>query len=151
MTLSHLHNFCITNAADPYCFFFSSRRRHTRWPRDWSSDVCSSDLDGNREYPGAGPLTETPAPEGGGYLEEDSVETIELTDEQADELGLGEGAGGVYTRVTWTLPSAAERDAGTAQNWDEAVDASAAGEPGEFVIRYRAAVPLFENTLEWDG
>src|SRR5439155_15495643 len=25
--------------------FFSSRRRHTRWPRDWSSDVCSSDLD----------------------------------------------------------------------------------------------------------
>src|SRR5690625_7557203 len=26
-------------------FFFSSRRRHTRWPRDWSSDVCSSDLD----------------------------------------------------------------------------------------------------------
>src|SRR5690625_6850612 len=27
-----------------YIFFFSSRRRHTRWPRDWSSDVCSSDL-----------------------------------------------------------------------------------------------------------
>src|SRR5437870_10381942 len=26
--------------------FFSSRRRHTRWPRDWSSDVCSSDLPG---------------------------------------------------------------------------------------------------------
>src|SRR5207253_3800965 len=23
---------------------FSSRRQHTRWPRDWSSDVCSSDL-----------------------------------------------------------------------------------------------------------
>src|SRR5439155_14877085 len=23
--------------------FFSSRRRHTRWPGDWSSDVCSSD------------------------------------------------------------------------------------------------------------
>src|SRR5215217_8732650 len=27
-----------------YCFFFSSRRRHTRYWRDWSSDVCSSDL-----------------------------------------------------------------------------------------------------------
>src|SRR5690625_6537323 len=25
-------------------FFFSSGRRHTSWPRDWSSDVCSSDL-----------------------------------------------------------------------------------------------------------
>src|SRR2546430_10029749 len=29
------------------CFFFSSRRRHTRFDCDWSSDVCSSDL-----YPG---------------------------------------------------------------------------------------------------
>src|SRR5690625_7559893 len=29
-------------------FFFSSRRRHTRWPRDWSSDVCSSDLAADR-------------------------------------------------------------------------------------------------------
>src|SRR5690606_39934468 len=27
-------------------FFFSSRRRHTRFSRDWSSDVCSSDLAG---------------------------------------------------------------------------------------------------------
>src|SRR5712675_1048070 len=29
-------------------FFFSSRRRHTRCSRDWSSDVCSSDLHGNQ-------------------------------------------------------------------------------------------------------
>src|SRR6266498_2132314 len=29
-----------------WCFFFSSRRRHTRCGRDWSSDVCSSDLRG---------------------------------------------------------------------------------------------------------
>src|SRR5260370_13276577 len=27
-----------------FCFFFSSRRRHTRFKCDWSSDVCSSDL-----------------------------------------------------------------------------------------------------------
>src|SRR5256884_6451613 len=27
-----------------FAFFFSSRRRHTRCSRDWSSDVCSSDL-----------------------------------------------------------------------------------------------------------
>src|SRR3712207_3295534 len=32
--MGHLH----------FCFFFSSRRRHTRYWRDWSSDVCSSDL-----------------------------------------------------------------------------------------------------------
>src|SRR6266436_1124882 len=30
-------------------FFFSSRRRHTRCSRDWSSDVCSSDLTGQLE------------------------------------------------------------------------------------------------------
>src|SRR5438876_2910783 len=29
-------------------FFFSSRRRHTRWTGDWSSDVCSSDLGAGR-------------------------------------------------------------------------------------------------------
>src|SRR2546429_1712579 len=29
-----------------FFFFFSSRRRHTRCSRDWSSDVCSSDLVG---------------------------------------------------------------------------------------------------------
>src|SRR2546430_9604111 len=28
-----------------FCFFFSSRRRHTRFDCDWSSDVCSSDLE----------------------------------------------------------------------------------------------------------
>src|SRR5207248_7105393 len=35
------------NACPPdvaFCFFFSSRRRHTRSYGDWSSDVCSSDL-----------------------------------------------------------------------------------------------------------
>src|SRR6266487_5397601 len=34
-------------------FFFSSRRRHTRWTGDWSSDVCSSDLAGKVRYVGA--------------------------------------------------------------------------------------------------
>src|SRR5690606_26298803 len=37
-----------TTYRDPFSqehsFFFSSRRRHTRFSRDWSSDVCSSDL-----------------------------------------------------------------------------------------------------------
>src|SRR6266513_597910 len=32
-------------------FFFSSRRRHTRSKRDWSSDVCSSDLWDTRHHP----------------------------------------------------------------------------------------------------
>src|SRR2546422_11040232 len=65
-----------------YFFFFSSRRRHTRCSRDWSSDVCSSDLagdpdavelvreagDGNvvpRDIDGDG-LDEKPVAQGGG-------------------------------------------------------------------------------------
>src|SRR5258707_6155315 len=35
-----------------YPFFFSSRRRHTRYWRDWSSDVCSSDLTFSRKAAG---------------------------------------------------------------------------------------------------
>src|SRR5256886_13122773 len=51
------------------CFFFSSRRRHTRFDCDWSSDVCSSDLvgellrrTGGRLFDAEGrpPLTEKP-------------------------------------------------------------------------------------------
>src|SRR5205809_3442716 len=43
-----VHKFCSTLPAfvfeaRPVVFFFSSRRRHTRCSRDWSSDVCSSD------------------------------------------------------------------------------------------------------------
>src|SRR5690606_39894326 len=34
---THISSICLF-------FFFSSRRRHTRFSRDWSSDVCSSDL-----------------------------------------------------------------------------------------------------------
>src|SRR5438270_12923068 len=40
-------------------FFFSSRRRHTRFDCDWSSDVCSSDLDSqvyDREKINANPM-----------------------------------------------------------------------------------------------
>src|SRR5690348_13030891 len=37
-------------------FFFSSRRRHTRWTGDWSSDVCSSDLGRDGGGTGAPPV-----------------------------------------------------------------------------------------------
>src|SRR6266496_349803 len=36
--------FSLAEADGAYLIFFSSRRRHTRSLRDWSSDVCSSDL-----------------------------------------------------------------------------------------------------------
>src|SRR3712207_719113 len=45
-------------------FFFSSRRRHTRYWRDWSSDVCSSDLHVHQQALGQAVL----AHDGGGQL-----------------------------------------------------------------------------------
>src|SRR5207253_7302483 len=43
--LIHVVRYVVLNEyISVFFFFFSSRRRHTRWPRDWSSDVCSSDL-----------------------------------------------------------------------------------------------------------
>src|SRR5438876_2157435 len=43
-----------------FVFFFSSRRRHTRWTGDWSSDVCSSDLGVPTEVGLNTPLSITP-------------------------------------------------------------------------------------------
>src|SRR2546430_12924338 len=42
-----LHGFVVTRSG-VVVFFFSSRRRHTRFDCDWSSDVCSSDLTGKQ-------------------------------------------------------------------------------------------------------
>src|SRR6266702_5095938 len=47
-------------------FCFSSRRRHTRWPRDWSSDVCSSDLTPTPPRPPAPPPGRRPPSDLGG-------------------------------------------------------------------------------------
>src|SRR2546429_5747471 len=43
-------------------FFFSSRRRHTRCSRDWSSDVCSSDLRAGSRYESWKYMLESPEP-----------------------------------------------------------------------------------------
>src|SRR5437867_9981183 len=42
---------CNLLMVDQLFFFFSSRRRHTRSYGDWSSDVCSSDLDQGNKTP----------------------------------------------------------------------------------------------------
>src|SRR6266498_4501003 len=59
------------------CFFFSSRRRHTRCGRDWSSDVCSSDLgvtaDGVRRE-----LASRRAPAVFGPAEAEALESISI-------------------------------------------------------------------------
>src|SRR6476620_6939372 len=39
-----ISSFAVRTLGGSFFFFFSSRSRHTRYWRDWSSDVCSSDL-----------------------------------------------------------------------------------------------------------
>src|SRR6266498_3294861 len=61
----------------PFSFFFSSRRRHTRCGRDWSSDVCSSDLAWRAVFTGLDaqrPPTTAAT----------SIETVETTEEARD-------------------------------------------------------------------
>src|SRR5207245_6833847 len=56
------------------CFFFSSRRRHTRCYRDWSSDVCSSDLprhERDHDHGRSRERSEHPAPRPDPHLERD--------------------------------------------------------------------------------
>src|SRR2546430_323408 len=42
-TTGNRNNAALLETINPNSFFFSSRRRHTRFDCDWSSDVCSSD------------------------------------------------------------------------------------------------------------
>src|SRR3712207_9203645 len=60
-----------------FFFFFSSRRRHTRYWRDWSSDVCSSDL------PGAQRLAVT----SGGTIPDRGLFGVFLVGEKASRVG----------------------------------------------------------------
>src|SRR5688572_32301411 len=46
-----------------FLFFFSSRRRHTRFDCDWSSDVCSSDLGASQKIIAAQNITASPKPD----------------------------------------------------------------------------------------
>src|SRR6266487_6729163 len=67
-----------------WLFFFSSRRRHTRWTGDWSSDVCSSDLGVLAQF-----LSAYRAGEQLLGLEDDAVGNSEIAKwtEQAERIG----------------------------------------------------------------
>src|SRR3989442_9390350 len=74
-----------------FFFFFSSRRRHTRCGRDWSSDVCSSDLKA------ASPPPPSPSPVAEKLIEEvvpEPDESLEIeTTSLVDEAPGGSGSG----------------------------------------------------------
>src|SRR5262245_43780391 len=71
-----------------FCFFFSSRRRHTRCLSDWSSDVCSSDL----AYRRVVTMGEDPKyvfNTGSLDVEVAAAVTTELTNERINSYGVG--------------------------------------------------------------
>src|SRR5947209_12488171 len=76
---------CVYDSLVRLCFFFffSSRRRHTRYWRDWSSDVCSSDLKL--------------------YLQNDPVNVNELGDKIREKL-LDPTRQSVYLRADQSVP-----------------------------------------------
>ncbi len=109
------------------------------------------------EYPEAGPLNT--ATVGENCLEEHSVETILMDAETAAKYANASGTsrlevGKVYTKVTWKIPAGIwdmnSNDSGTTPQAQPA-DVSGQGIPATTVIRYRAGVPLFENTLDFGG
>src|SRR6266702_2251747 len=83
--------FSTTTTLHRLFFFFSSRRRHTRWPRDWSSDVCSSDLvelDAEKLSDGTAKVTLVAVSQKG-------IDLLIVYDGEVDKTGSGEsGAAG---------------------------------------------------------
>src|SRR5690625_7979575 len=75
-------------------FFFSSRRRHTIWPRDWSSDVCSSDLNA---------MTRRQRPEGVRWERETDLRKSGLITSRSEERRVGK-----EWRLWWMLSQSEE-------------------------------------------
>src|SRR6478672_9075250 len=71
-------------------FFFSSRRRHTRSDRDWSSDVCSSDL------PAGCRIIVSPA-----LRAQQTAQALERGFETVQEIGGGASVAAVLEAVHW--------------------------------------------------
>src|SRR2546430_12082623 len=63
-------------------FFFSSRRRHTRFDCDWSSDVCSSDLEDNRLFSWSGVLRKSGKDQASSYVSERDIYSCTRSEER---------------------------------------------------------------------
>src|SRR5579872_4257583 len=94
-----------------FFFFFSSRRRHTRCGRDWSSDVCSSDLiaakDEGRGFD-ANKIADPTAPENTGSVHGRGIYLMKAL---MDEVRFEEG--GVVVHMRKSAGQAAAKDAQT--------------------------------------
>src|SRR5438093_13567470 len=100
------------------CFFFSSRRRHTILVSDWSSDVCSSDLDGRSpaaETKGVTLTTSVPAAGDRPSAEERSVVV------HADRTRLEQVAANLLDNAIKYTPAGGRVDVETRRDGSEAL------------------------------
>src|SRR5690625_5834057 len=79
-------------------FFFSSRRRHTRWPRDWSSDVCSSDLTNTLGVKAVVPVSPTAFTPRVFVVDSVTVESVRNRGTRSEERRVGKECGGRWWR-----------------------------------------------------
>src|SRR5260370_9961635 len=116
-------------------FFFSSRRRHTRFKCDWSSDVCSSDLEPEFvRAVGGVDIDQDDAGSGGGVLHEDPLDAVTGPDAGAvagGESEAGESAGDAGGFAIEFTPG--EADVLMADDEGFAVGATGGGVRGGFV------------------
>lgn len=120
----------------------------------------TSNANGNRgggsssvEYDGAARLTDTPAPASGGWGGAADHPLSRNAAEVGETVETITQGGVVYTKVSWNIGELLAAGLASYSILDpEKQDYPAvAGEPGFFEIRYRAAIGLFENTMDFDG
>src|SRR5476651_399350 len=108
---------CVTEFSCAF-FFFSSRRRHTSYWRDWSSDVCSSDLQGHRSHrTGFLALVMSGRGEGGQRAREPRMQQLEVVPLRHPAHGVAAASQVCFDLV----PGAAERRDTTHAGNDDAL------------------------------
>src|SRR5699024_12237106 len=95
----------------PDKFFLSIRRRHTRSKRDWSSDVCSSDLWGYSLLSGSFTLVIMILP----LIMRTTEEALKAVPDSYREASFGLGAGKLRTIFRIVLPSAVQSEEHTSE------------------------------------
>src|SRR2546422_5811694 len=115
-------------------FFFSSRRRHTRCSRDWSSDVCSSDLYFSIRTQGMVRTSDSTVSSSGGTTNITLTMTLTNPSNQTIDLGQTNISGGIGTR-THTI----------SLSIDQGVHANGSY---KFDVKFTANVVLFGGVVE---
>src|SRR3712207_6700004 len=112
-----------------FFFFFSSRRRHTRYWRDWSSDVCSSDL-GELTVDGADPRA---ARDRLGMLAQDPDSQLVMT-RAGDDVAFGLENAGLPPEEIWPRVEESLAAVGFRHGLDRPTQALSGGEKQRLVL-----------------